>query len=294
MADIVEQEGPPVTNRDWSQMVSLEEVLSPSRLEIADQLMKRPWFKRTHPDIRRQLLMLPEGGERGGLNFDGFLTDLANRPEVVADVEHVRLNALDGGGGYGVIPRFYVKHFRPDGSYFFHDYEYFSWFSGPKSGVKGIVFVRPAKHLDPTDLIVLRGERFATGQRDFDVTGGFGMEGVQSKVTAMVELRQELGVEDLQIDEKDVVMLGELAVDSGMTNNRPDLFAAFIDAEQRARIPKTPINPDFFELKSGAFIVPLHYLRTFIRENADAYFKAALLNAFAEGVIPVEWLSRPK
>ena len=265
-------------------LASLPETLSPERREVAERLASRPWFAETNPELRDELLGLPE-------NHHGFLDDLANRPDEIAGVQVEKLVGLPRGN-FALVPTFQVYNPKQDARY---TYEYVSWKQGPHSGAKGIVFVRPPlPGASPTHFIVMVGDKFAPGKKSFDLIGGFveldprGVE--KAGETALREIREETGVEDLHIDE--VVDLGQLQIDAGMTNNNPGIFAAFTDTEQADRIPADPINTDITELASGALKVPMSQLKQFVLENTDAFFQAAMLKALVSGNVPWEWLAR--
>jgi len=265
-------------------LAGLPEDLAPERRAIAGQLADRPWFAATDSTLQQELIGLPE-------NHHGFLADLAARPDEIAGIQVEKLVDLPRGN-FALVPKFQVYNPKQDARY---TYEYVSWKQGPQSGAKGVVFVRPPlPGASPTHFIVMIGDKFAPGKKSFDLIGGFveldprGIEKVSE--TALREVREECGVEDLHIDE--VADLGPIQVDAGMTNNRPNLFAAYINAEQADRIPDEPVNTDITELPSGALKVPMHQLKQFVLENTDAFFQAAMLKAIASGQIPYEWLAR--
>jgi hypothetical protein len=251
-------------------------------------LTGRAWFQATDPDLQRVMAHLPQIGKE---NHDGFLQDLADRPDEIGGVVVNKMVDLPHGN-FALLPIFEVENPASGQKY---TYEYVSWRYGPQSGAKGIVFVRPPlPGASPTHFITLVGERFAPGRKVNDSLGGFadiGVDGVQSMLDRIkTEIREETGVDDLGIDE--VHNLGRLHVDGGLTNNAPELFAAFIDTAQAVRIPEEGINPDVHELKSGALILPMHQLPKFVMNNTDALFQASMLKAIVAGHVPHEWLYR--
>jgi len=253
-------------------MAGLEGQLTEDRQRIVGELTRQPWFQATTPELQLELATLPQ---EGAANHDGFLADLAMRSSEIGGVRVESLADLPRGN-FALIPKFNVRNIQSNLPY---TYEYVSWRSGPLSGAKGVVFIRPEAGAEPTHFIVLAGEKFSTGRMQNDLVGGFmdlGVEGVQSVTDRLlVETRQELGIDDLSVDE--VVDLGTIQVDAGMTNNGPQLFAAFISAAEAARIPSDPINPDVHELKAGAVIVPISQLAEIVRSNTDSFFSTAIL-----------------
>ena len=105
------------------------------------------------------------------------------------------------------------------------------------------------------------------------------------------EVKQELGVPDLKV--KTVYDLGEVLPDAGMTNNKPKLFVAVIDANEAQRITEDPINPDEYELRAGAIIIPISQLPEIIRVNNDGFFLSAIARAAAHGIIDFKQLQAP-
>jgi hypothetical protein len=233
-------------------------------------------------------VLLPQ---EGATNHDGFLDDLAGRASFLGGVQVDSMVALNRGN-FALIPVFNVTNTENGQQY---TYEYVSWRQGPHSGAKGIVFVRPPlPGAQPTHFITLVGDKFAPGTLVDDTVGGFmdlGVGGVQKVMDRIgKEVREETGVEDLVIDE--VVELGQIHPDVGMTNNYPSIFTAFISSAEAARIPVNPINPDTRELRSGALVTPMRNLRQFVLFNTDAIFHAAMLRAIANDTIAYEWFAR--
>jgi hypothetical protein len=264
------------------------EVASPltdERQKIVIELSQQPWFQATSPGLQAELVTLPQSGAE---NHDGFLADLASRPSVVAGAEVLSMAAL-ARGKFALIPIFNVNN---RGTHY--TYEYVSWRYGPTSGAKGIIFVRPFEGAEPTHFITLVGEAFATGKKTNDTVGGFadlGVGGVQKMVQRIEhEVEEEVGVSE--VDE--VIDLGVVNTDRGMTNNAPRLFMAWVSSETAAQISSRHVNTDIYELQSGALILPMQHLRDFVVNNTDAFFHSAMLKAMADGHIAPEWLMRER
>lgn len=259
--------------------------VTPARHEILSQLMEKGWFGRTALSLQLELATLPQ---EGIVNHDGFLQDLVTRPEQIAGVQVLWLEKL-ARGNFGVIPVFKVFNHQQGKEY---TYEYFSWRYGTASGAKGIVFVTDSAN-KVTHFIVLKGEKFATGKLSWDSVGGFADLNVSGVATMLdrikKEIREELGLPDLIIER--VYNFGEIVVDAGMTNNRPDGFAALIQGSQAEKISSMPLNPDDYELRSGALIFPIQQLKDIVLENTDGYFRNAVLLSVVHGIIPAASLA---
>ncbi len=261
------------------EMTALMARATPERRAIFETLQEKKWFANTSPELQKTLLMLPSKGRE---NHDGFLQDLAKRPEEIANIKVERMIDLPRGS-FALIPKFEVS--RLDNPTMRYTYEYASWRNGPLSGEKGVVFVE--KNGETTHFIVLHGDKFATGKKNFDSVGGFsdiGSDGVQTLNDRTIkEMEEELGVPNIKLTRK--VDLGRVNTDVGMTNNEPGIFAAFIDAADAEKIPTNHINGDAYELKSGAIAFPMSELPKVVMANSDGIFLSTIARAWAKGVI---------
>lgn len=253
---------------------------SEKRPAILDKLGKRPWYMATGFDLRVKLANLPA-------NFDGYLEDLANRPDVIGDLTVHKIVDIELGN-FAVITLFEVTQPAAEKPY---TYEYVSWRHGPLSGAKGLVLIANAAGRI-THFVILWGPKFAVGGTAFDIVGGFA-EVNEAGVGKMLgrfekELQEELGVPTLAI--KQIHDLGNILPDAGMTNNHPKIFAAVIDASEAKRIGELP-NPDPWELEGlGPIIMPIGQLAETILANDDAFFHIVVTRLVAKGVLPASAL----
>jgi hypothetical protein len=215
-------------------------------------------------------------------NFDGFLKDLAERPEQIANVTVKSLEKLVRGN-FAVIPMFNVENERGDK----FTYEYVSWRYGPESGAKGLVLIETEGK--PTHFVVLRAGKFATGRTETDSVGGFidiNVDGVTKAVDRIKrEIQEELGLPEVKLV-REPIDLGKLAIDPGMTNNRPSIFVASIDARDAAKLPAKPLNADPYEIQGAVSVYPISQLCEVVSRNEDAYFLACVARGWASGVVP--------
>lgn len=248
---------------------------------IREKLASRMWFQASALGTQRQLLDLP-------VDCDGLLEHLANRPD---EGGGVRLTMIDevlipkARPIFGIFIVFVVQNLSDPNKRFC--YQYFSWKQGPLSGAKGLVLVRKGNAI--THVCLLRGFSFAVGGETFDCPGGFSdpakkEEGAKAMVKRfLIEVQEELGIVEPQVVE--TLELGSLLPDRGMTPNQPMLCAVVIEG---AEINPAHQNPDPFEMRSGAIIVPeanLWGANGFIQCNTDAYFLATLARLIGLGVI---------
>jgi hypothetical protein len=272
----------PVLSKDAMHKQELDMLIarkSKERQEIYNTLKERKWFQETDPELQKKLLDLPDKGRE---NHDGFLKDLAQRPEVISNVKVERMIDLPRGS-FALLPKFEVS--RVDNPAVRYTYEYASWRNGPMSGEKGVVFVE--KNGEATHFIVLHGDKFATGKKGFDSVGGFadlGSDGVSTiNERTLKEMEEELGVKDIKLKRK--IELGRVNTDVGMTNNEPGIFAAFVDASDAEKIPTNHVNGDIYELKSGAVVFPMSELPKVVMANSDSLFLSAIARSWASGAI---------
>lgn len=265
-------------------MTSLDRALaqaSSERQAIFEELKQRPWFRNTIMELQVELATLPAEPK---CNFDGFLRDLASRPDKISNVNVISLERI-ARGNFAIVPIFNVQNDKGDR----YTYEYVSWRYGPQSGVKGLVLIETDGK--PTHFVVLRGEKFATGRTETDSVGGFidlNVDGVLKAVDRVKrEIQEELGLPEVKLI-RDPVDLGKLAIDPGMTNNRPGMFLASIDASEAANLQGRPLNPDPYELAGSAVIYPIAQLKDVVLKNEDSFFLSCVARAWASGAIPFQ------
>jgi hypothetical protein len=251
-----------------------------SREEILKKLESHAWYLATDHNIAMEIQTLPE-------DHDGYLEDLANRPEQIGDLKVHKIVALKRGYS-AIITIFEVSRPPIDKSYI---YEYVSWKNGPLSGAKGLVLI-----LDLggkiSKFLLFHGNKFAVGGDVFDVPGGFasvdekGVSGMLNRFKK--ELQEELGLPSISV--KVVHDLGKVFPDAGMTNNHPQLFVAIIDARQAEQIGQFS-NPDPQEVELGPTVLPIEKLREIVIANDDAYFHILVTRAIARGILSPSVLS---
>lgn len=273
----------PVLSADVMRQQEFDVLLkraTPERKAIFEKLQEKTWFANTDIELKKKLLTLPD---KGRANHDGFLSDLANRPDDMANIRVERMVDLPHGS-YALVPKFEVS--RKDNPAMRYTYEYVSWRGGPLSGAKGVVFVE--KDGRTTDFIVLKGEKFATGKQTYDTVGGFGeygSDGVKTLDDRIVrEIKEELGDESITVSH--IQNLGRMNPDAGMANNEPELFAATISAEDAAKLSQHTVNMDVRELSSSAVVIPMRKLPDIVMTNNDGIFLSTIARAWAKGIIP--------
>lgn len=246
-----------------------------------EDLKKRSWFKSSTEEIQQKILSLPP-------EADGFIADLLARPDVVGGVRQLQIVDVWTSGfmaKFSIMIQMLVQPIDKPGVVY--TYEYHSWKQGPESGSKGLLLVETDGKI--THYVVLRGEKFAPAQTVWDTVGGFsapdekGVEGMMARIKK--ELQEELGFSPKL---KEVISLGRLRIDSGLTNNWPHCFAVIVEGEVKVEDVKD--NLDIYEMRSGVVVLPIKEMKSFIEKNDDAYFSRITLVLFARGILPVELL----
>jgi ADP-ribose pyrophosphatase YjhB (NUDIX family) len=249
--------------------------LTPARQAIADRLEQNASWRNTDEKIKLRMLGLPE-------SWNGMLTDLADRPEVVGGVTQKRIvQFLDTD--FGAIIQYEVEGANGNT----YNYMYFSWRYGTNSGQKGLIYVRingEIKHF-----VVLYGEKFATHKPGWDTIGGFADVSSMPE-NALKEIREETGAEKLELVE--LHDLGRFYTDQGMTNNNPGSFVAVVDAEGAELIKQGGPNTDLTELASGAHLMPIAALpKLMMLPTVDSFLIVAASRSVIQGILPASLLA---
>lgn len=238
-----------------------------NRQAIASKLHSHAWFKNTSLDIQAELLGLSP-------DYDGFLEDIAARPDEIGELDVLNLKKIDYGH-FLILPVFEVRSTLTNQIF---TYEYVSWKTGSHPGAKGIIFLETEGEI--THFLVSKSHSFSTGTEKFEAIGGLYLRFFENKLENLPKkIEQEicfhLGVDKLNF--KKIVDLGLAHPDLGMTNNTSKLFAATIDISD---LPNLTTKEDFrathkptgFELK----IIHISELSTYLNIIDDNYFLSAI------------------
>ncbi len=263
-----------------------------SRDEILTALMARRWFVNTSLELRDRITSLDD-------SFNGYIADLANRPEVLEDgTEQLSIVELHIAPYGSIVTVFWVK--TPAGLTFWDQtmpdgtqgpcrkratYEYFSWKSGVTPGAKGLVRILDING-KVTHIVMVIGTKFATNRREVGAIGGFGSKAWK---TFIAELVEELGF----TSEPKVLARHELSTvtpDSGQGNQSPLLYCADISSEDAKKIGEVP-NPDEWEMHNiGPLVVAVTDIGKLITATDEGYLFATLLRMANKGLLDPKYL----
>ncbi|MCK5475237.1 MAG: hypothetical protein KAI71_01465 [Candidatus Pacebacteria bacterium] len=247
---------------------------------MEERIRDLSWFKSTKLEIQSKLLNLPESA-------NGFISDLLDRPirgggVLILSLEELLYSPFDNI--FSITPIFKVQSLA--NLEIVYHYEYHSWKQGPESGSKGLLLLQDNKRI--THIVLLTGFKFAPGKDVYDIIGGFsnpdetGIKGMIQRFNT--EIKEELGMPEIRVNE--IIPLGRLMPDSGLTNNHPNLFAAIIDgSDVNIKEYKETANPDPFEMRVSIMVIPVEILNDFIWENDDGYFLACIARLGAKSII---------
>lgn len=242
------------------------------RQEIAKQLNSHAWFKATDESIRGELLSLP-------LDYDGFLSDLATRPDEIGELDVLKMTKI-GYGNFLILPVFEVRSNITNQIF---TYEYASWKTGANPGARGIIFLEHEGKI--THFLVSVIHKFSTAKEVYESIGGAYFRFYENKAQNLPqkiekEIGFHLGVDELEF--KKVINLGKAHPDLGMTNNQSDLFAAVIEIPNPENLKlksdfRTAHKPVGFELK----VIPISEFKDYLHKIEDNYFLSAAARVLA-------------
>jgi hypothetical protein len=235
------------------------------RNQIMEMLEGKYWFVASPEEIRAALAALPP-------KWDGFLTDLAARADVLGGLRHERIVAfVTDPGKFGCIVTFEVNNLKEQK---LQTYMYFSWRNGPISGAKGQVFIQNAEG-EVTHFIRMRSEKFAIGGETVDdLPGGFGEPGEAVLQGFLREIKEEISpnIEIIRVEP-----LGQVHIDAGQTNNKPFLFFAVIQMDvQEGEIDGAQTDT-----------VPIDQYQDFIANTSDNIALGVFAKMFSKGYWPL-------
>ena len=252
--------------------------LSQARQAIAGKLFAHSWFKATDPKIQEEVLSLPD-------DHEGFLVDLASRPDEIGELDVLRLIKI-GYGHFLLLPVFEVRSNITNQVF---TYEYASWKTGSNPGARGIIFLETEGQI--SHFLVGIMHKFSSASEVYESIGGLYLHFFDNKpINFPKKIEQEicfhLGVDQLEF--KKIVDLGRAHPDFGMTNNISDLFAAVIDISHLPKIKaketfRTTHKPVGFDLK----IIPIQELSEYAKKIEDNYFLATLARVLVHPEIKI-------
>jgi len=236
---------------------------------VMKNLESKKWYQESSAEIRDEIKTL-------GINPStfGFVEDLAGRDDHINGDTILKLSKIEHAdpkfGVYGIGSWFEVENKlkvkRMEG--------YYSWGWGPKSGAKLLVLVKRKGEI--THLATQREQKFPTGGVEYTLAGGFPKlnESVLDFIIRSIQKDLNLSVAKNDVVLDQIISLGRLNPDAGMTNNKPNLYAVIVNLSDD--LYKDCQKGDKFEEDEGIVLWPIDKLSDLINKCDDAYFLSAL------------------
>lgn len=247
---------------------------------LKNKLNSRTWFKNSAQEVQKELMDLAENPE-----VHGFVEDIAGRPDKVGKETQLRLVKLEHSpkdyGIYGISSWFETE--TEDGKKKIEGY--YSWAWGPKSGAKLLLLVKDGESI--THLIVLRNDKFPIGDRVFDIVGGFSQQNESVYEFVLRKIKEELGFDasDGVVKVEDIIGLGRIMPDAGMTNNHPLLYSVVLNVLDKEKIPL--IKGELYRTGDVLFW-PVEKLCDLVNRADDSYFLSALARFSLGGITDIK------
>ena len=247
---------------------------------VMKNLESRKWFSASDAGIKKEIKTLAMSP-----STFGYVEDLAAKDDKVGEDRILKLTKIDHAspefGIYGIATWFEVeganKEKRSEG--------YYSWGWGPKSGAKLLVLIRRKGEI--THLAFGREEKFATASIVYNLAGGFPKLNESVLNFIIRSLKKDLGLDinEGNITLQEIISLGRVAPDTGMTNNHPNLYAVIVDFEED-KYPDVQAG-DKFEEGEGLVLWPVSEISEIVSKCDDSYFLAALARLTLSGIYTI-------
>ncbi len=254
---------------------------------VMKNLESKKWFTATPTVIKNQIRALAINP-----STFGYVEDLAAREDKIVQDTVLRIIEIDHArpefGIYGIATWFEVVDIkgviRSEGFY--------SWGWGPKSGAKLLVLVKRGGEV--THLAIQREEKFPTGSMVYNLAGGFPKlnESVLNFIIRSLKRDLNLSLKDGGIKLNEIVSLGRVAPDSGMTNNHPNLYGVIVEFDDT--IYPTIRSGQKFEEGNGIVLWPIDQISDIVSKCDDAYFLAAMARISLAGVYTIDFAKSKK
>ncbi len=249
-----------------------------ARYEIVMKNLKsKKWFQESPDGIKKEI----EDLALDPSTF-GYVEDLAARSDTLVEDTILKatkvIHADPKFGIYGIATWFEVKN--DDGK--IRSEGFYSWGWGPKSGAKLLVLVRRKGKI--THFAFQREQKFPTGAVMYNLAGGFPKlnESVLDFIIRSLKKDLDLDIRDNGVTLNEIISLGRVSPDSGMTNNHPNLYAVIIDFDE-SKYPKIQ-SGDKFEEGVGIVLWPVGEISEMVNKCDDSYFLASMARLTLSGI----------
>lgn len=249
---------------------------------VMKNLESKKWFTATSTTIRNKIKALAINP-----TTFGYVEDLAAREDKIVKDTILRIVEVDHArpefGVYGIATWFEVI----DSKGVIRSEGFYSWGWGPKSGAKLLVLVRRGGEI--THLAFTREEKFPTGSMVYSLAGGFPKlnESVLNFIIRSLKKDLGLNLKSKSITLNEIVSLGRVAPDSGMTNNHPNLYGVILDFDDT--VFPTIQAGDKLEEGRGIVLWPVSEISEIVSKCDDSYFLAAMSRLTLAGIYTINF-----
>lgn len=247
---------------------------------VMKNLKSKKWFQASPDQIKKEI---------AGLAINpatfGYVEDLSGKGDKIGGDTILSLTKIVHAepefGIYGIATWFEVENSKKEK----RSEGYYSWGWGPKSGAKLLVLIRRKGEI--THFALQREEKFATGSVVYNLAGGFPRlnESVLSFILRSLKKDLNLDVREGSIILNEIISLGRVAPDSGMTNNHPNLYAVVIDLADD-KYPDVQVG-DKYEEGQGIVLWPISEVSEIVNKCDDSYFLAAMSRLTLSGIYTI-------
>lgn len=247
---------------------------------VLKNLESKKWYQDSSQEIKdevKELIANPA-------TF-GYVEDLASHEDEIGGDTLLKLIKIEHApvefGIYGIGTWFVVQDSKGDK----RSEGYYSWGWGPKSGAKLLVLVR--RNGEITHLAFQREGKFPTGSIEYNLAGGFPRlnESVLNFILRSLRKDLNLDVRKGEITLNEIISLGRVAPDSGMTNNHPNLYAVIVDFGDKA-YPDLQAG-ETLEENEGIVLWPISEISEIVNKCDDSYFLSAMTRLTLSGIYTI-------
>ena len=254
---------------------------------VIRNLESKRWFKDSSDEIKNEIKTLAMDP-----STFGYAEDLSSHEDKIGRDVLLKLIKIEHApteyGIYGIGTWFVVEDEKGDK----RSEGYYSWGWGPKSGAKLLVLVR--RNGEITHFAFQREGKFPTGSVEYNLAGGFPKlnESVLNFILRSLKKDLNLDVRDGNITLNEIVSLGRVTPDSGMTNNHPNLYAVIVDFGEDV-YPDIGVG-DKYEKDEGVVLWPISEVSEIVSKCDDSYFLAAMSRLTLSGIYTIKLSSDDK
>jgi dTDP-glucose 4,6-dehydratase len=248
---------------------------------VMNNLENRKWYQSSSASIKKEIEKL--GSDPSTF---GYVEDLAGRGDQVNGTKILSLDKIEHAdaqfGIYGIASWFNVLEEGGKRAVV----GYYSWGKGPKSGSKILLLVKNGGRI--THIALQRESKFATGAREYSLAGGFSdlNEGLLDFIIRVLE--RDMGINILTSDAEvsEIISLGRISPDDGMTNNKPTLYALVVDFRNNYSAVK---EDEILEEDKGIVLWPVDKIGDLVNKCDDSYSLAAIVRSVVLGRLKMQW-----